>query len=598
MKVVEKSRRTSRWILLALVMAGVFGLAVSALDFAAMRGYLDLQAGDGRADPYTRELHQRIMFALRCAGAVFIVLALVIVFIRERFERQAGMFLGAWWRDLKSAVHAARSFCSDRSSLMTLLVITGIAVVLRIQYLDVPVRFDEAYTYLFYASKPAIFITTVYNEPNNHVFHSLCLHFVSFVLPNDPWALRIPAVMAGILMVPLAFLLGNAWQGRIAGTLAALLCAVSPPLIDYSVNGRGYTMIWFLGFTLLLLGDYILRQRNLAGWSLLAFFAALGMWTIPTMLYVVAAVLAWLPIAHFRSAQVADYEGRFPRYLIGVTVGIGLLTLFCYLPIFVVTGSRWILENPYVASDWQHFAGNLTRHTLEALERSMIGSPPWMLVMLLVGIFCFYAFPPNNKNGRFYFLPVMVVCHLAIMLLQKAVPPERVWLGFLPFVFLLVGVGYAAGIERLSHPGLRRIGMTMLLGVLAVWPGIRMINATSIRDSGEMRCTGDLEQIAMDLKLELASVDRIAAMCPMNAPLIYHARRHDLPMQHFETPPSQSVAGERLFVIVSDLMDQAVQDVLLDGKIPDRFRLSQTTAPRKYSQATVYTLDALEHHKN
>src|SRR5450631_3222237 len=47
------------------------------------------------------------------------------------------------------------------------------AVVLRIAHLRQPMRYDEAWTFVHYASQPLSVALSDYSFPNNHVFHSL-----------------------------------------------------------------------------------------------------------------------------------------------------------------------------------------------------------------------------------------------------------------------------------------------------------------------------------------------------------------------------------------------------------------------------------------
>lgn len=82
---------------------------------------------------------------------------------------------------------------------------------------------------------------------------------------------------------PVTFLAGRAVYDRRAGLLAAGLVAVSLPMIEYSVNGRGYAMMWLaLGLPVILTARLIERPA-LADWAWWVLVAALGMYASPVM---------------------------------------------------------------------------------------------------------------------------------------------------------------------------------------------------------------------------------------------------------------------------------------------------------------------------
>ncbi len=55
------------------------------------------------------------------------------------------------------------------------------------------------------------------------------------------------------------------------------------------MNARGYTMMAVAFALLLLLGQRLVERAGLADWVYFAVITALGFWTIPSMLYPLAA---------------------------------------------------------------------------------------------------------------------------------------------------------------------------------------------------------------------------------------------------------------------------------------------------------------------
>ncbi len=82
------------------------------------------------------------------------------------------------------------------------MILWGIA--LRLRFFSEPVRYDEVYTFLHYASRP-LFIGIAYYTVNNHLLNTLLMHISTALLGNAPWALRLPTLIAGILLMPVTY---------------------------------------------------------------------------------------------------------------------------------------------------------------------------------------------------------------------------------------------------------------------------------------------------------------------------------------------------------------------------------------------------------
>src|SRR5262245_7727975 len=87
----------------------------------------------------------------------------------------------------------------------TLALIIVIGVGLRTAFLDRVIRGDEAVTYLRFVSKPLSEGLSSYDTTNNHPLHTLLAHITTSVVGNQPWTLRLPAFIAGILIIPTTF---------------------------------------------------------------------------------------------------------------------------------------------------------------------------------------------------------------------------------------------------------------------------------------------------------------------------------------------------------------------------------------------------------
>ncbi len=118
-----------------------------------------------------------------------------------------------------AAPHTRR--CAARSIL---------ALAIRLVFLGVPIRLDEADTVTRYAGAPLRRTISDYSFPNNHILHSIAVKVPMALFGSAPWSVRLPALIAGLLLVPLIYAVGRAFYGSAAGLIAATLAAASAPL--------------------------------------------------------------------------------------------------------------------------------------------------------------------------------------------------------------------------------------------------------------------------------------------------------------------------------------------------------------------------------
>jgi hypothetical protein len=226
---------------IAIVVIGAALVASALTPFHIVRGHLDRRAGDGSADPYTPQLHRRLQIACALAGAAATCGGVAMLFLARR---RPGWLAGArrrWRRDGRRFGRHARRL--RRIDLVAMAGLMMIAALVRWPYLDQPMRYDESHTYLNYASQPWYVAIAKYDAPNNHILHTLAVRASARLLGDSPFAIRLPAFLAGVLLAPACYLLGVAVRGRAAGALAGLTVAAWSPLVEFSTNARGYTLV-------------------------------------------------------------------------------------------------------------------------------------------------------------------------------------------------------------------------------------------------------------------------------------------------------------------------------------------------------------------
>jgi hypothetical protein len=176
---------------------------------------------------------------------------------------------------------------SPRRSAILLGVLLVCAAALRLYRVGDEEWLDEILTHVLVSRLDLAELATSYPSQNQHVLYSLLARVSIVALGDSTAALRVPAVVFGVLGIAATYVLGRELLSRREALAAAALLTVSDVHVWFSQNARGYTALQF--FTVL---ASILLLRALASdrrttWAAWGVTLALGAWVHLTMLFVV-----------------------------------------------------------------------------------------------------------------------------------------------------------------------------------------------------------------------------------------------------------------------------------------------------------------------
>ena len=465
-------------------------------------------------------------------------------------------------------------------NVLPLLVLIVIAFVLRFNYLDQPMRYDESLTFLNYAAQPLTTALSTYNEPNNHLFHTLLVHLSSRVFGDAPWALRLPAFIAGLLIIPALYWTAGQFFNRRAALLAAALCAVSVALIEFSVNARGYTLIALFFVLLLGLAKYVLTHDRRWVWGAFALMAALGFYTIPVFVYPMGIVALWLLLSLF--ALEGDRRWyMLIKFALALAVG-GALTVLLYLPIIqnqgmsAITGNQFVTQLPasvFYASlgeIWTLFWGFVNR-----------GFDPLVQVILVIGVIVSLVFrariqPESARQTRVPLLLVAAIWLGIVLFFQRVIPFDRTWIFFVPLYAMLAAAGIAYVIRDSTWFVLASVGL--VAGVI-----FSVVTTDLIRTSELTGYAPDAEAVALYAINDLDPEDRLFIPTPLDEPVRYYLRLHgaapERVFNQYQTGWIDLMAStdQDLYVVGVPLDDQAAFEAAFElGDSPYRYALLPT----------------------
>ena len=164
-----------------------------------------------------------------------------------------------------------------RSERLLLLLILFVAALARLPGLDGALWLDEIATLVYLVRLPLGELVASYPSANQHLFYSVLAHASISVLGETPFALRLPAVVFGVLAVGATVILTRLVANAREALAVGALFAVSYHAVWFSQNARGYTGLMFFvttSFALFYLGWHGRRSA----WPWYSIVVALGMY--------------------------------------------------------------------------------------------------------------------------------------------------------------------------------------------------------------------------------------------------------------------------------------------------------------------------------
>jgi 4-amino-4-deoxy-L-arabinose transferase-like glycosyltransferase len=494
--------------------------------------------------------------------------------------------------------------------LLGLAILTAGGAAIRAAWLNHPMRYDESYGFLEYIWPREISACLIYSAPNNHVLHTLLVALASRLGGDSPAVLRMPAFLIGVALVPATGHLAVVASGRrVAGWMAAALAACSTVLVDYSVNARGYGLVCLLTVLMAWQTVRICRNAQAVGpWVLWTLLAALGLFTIPIMLYPMLVLAVAIVLAALVSP--ADWAARrlALRRVVASLVAAIAMAFILYLPVFRATGLEATQEdaaarqsplfvygiglyaltaNPFVASrSFAEAAAGLPRVGAEAIGDWTRDTSPLAWGLAAIGLVA-ATVAGLRRRRLLYLLPLLLPALWAgLSLAQRVVPFARVWLFALPLLMAVAACGLVelAGLFRPAR--LRTAAVIVLLlavaaaSAQAAWRMVRPGRAVLVEC-----CLPDARTIVTD---GLAMADGRTSMAwnyevPDWPPLAYYLATLSTAERHFM--PYLEADCRRVLVVVP-------AGQTLAGVLEHRPQLAENYGPmelwRSYPAAEVY----------
>ena len=545
------------WLLAILpALAGLLAFSTVFLPYEKLSSLLNILSPDGNYSTLRPDNAVVFRFLFAGFGLAAFLGAYLIGFHKWKMVKA---FFRQLWEDTRRFFAAMRIAKEERFFLIALLFVVVMAVIRRLADINIPMQHDESYTVVNFADSFWHAITD-YSLPNNHVFHTILVWLSKKWFGMAPWAVRLPAFIAGVLVIPAIYFLARRLYDHWTALMASLLAAFSPMLISYSVNSRGYSLVALLTLLIILLGSFVRREKNLFAWGLISLLSALGFFTVPTMLFSFVILFIWLFFENLVTGPGAYCSKReFVIYWLVAGAATAVLTVLFYTTILIYAGPQQLLGNRTIAPlAWGDFLAASRSQITETWSQWTFGVPWAVPVLLAAGILLSIVFHRRLSRDRIPWQLAAFVGIAAVLIIQRLNAPVRVWL-FLQPLMLIWGaagtIGLLRGIRLKFTRGVSLAaivtGAAFLIGLLAT---VRIIPTFPERWAEK----GDVETTILYLESQLQENDFIVVTIPDDAPVWYYSLLHGIDNSHFD----KRIPFERALALVEPVEGQTLKAVL------------------------------------
>jgi hypothetical protein len=476
-----------------------------------------------------------------------------------------------------------------------------VGIGLRLYYLERDVRFDESLTYLRYASESVWTSMSLYLEPNNHILHTIFVNLSTSAFGDALWAIRLPALIFGVLLMPMTYLVGRAFYGRSVAVIAMGFVAVSGPLIEYSVSSRGYSLVAVIFLALLLLARHLKTRSSVTRWLCFSVLSALGFYTIPTFLYPMGVVALWLLMSIVFEQIGYERRRRLIEFSMSILIG-ALLTTILYTPVMYVSGVDSLIANEFVVSP-NPLTANFSVSDVPQMFVSYfnVGVPPLLYELMFLGVLTTVVFHSRLSRDQVP-LAVAALTWLAfIIIVQNIVPYHRIWTYLIPIYFVLSVAGVLFWLKQLLRPELLPYLPASLAVALTLLVGARLVGSDWVGESFDTGYTREAREVADYIAKQTHEDSIFVSRVLDSVPIAYYLQR-DYPQSETLLPLADvepvlftrsDIEKERVYVAVVNPDDQTIlfEDLPTLGLLRSYYEMEPL---RRFYNLTVYRLEPVE----
>jgi hypothetical protein len=305
--------------------------------------------------------------------------------------------------------------------------------------INLPIYYDEAWTYRNFTNRSFIISITKYPAPNNHVLHSILTNLTKHFPFSSTINLRIPNLITALFSSLLFFYtFFKMFSQKIAFILLPMFCFVFGNMY-FAYLSRGYMLVIFSFLICFYATMKIISQNETTNRKYLFYLSIggmIGFFTMPSFLYPYFTCISYISLISILNKDYTNLKNIFFSGLITT-----IFVILFYLPIMIVSGLDAIINNKYVEPIARFdVLRNLFHHFNETFD-FLFGIK--LIYIIPIVIFSIYYFI-KNKIKSYYFIMYCFFIAPILLLIHSVIPFYRTWIYWIiPFLY---GIGLVAEI--------------------------------------------------------------------------------------------------------------------------------------------------------
>ncbi|NQT67089.1 MAG: DUF4214 domain-containing protein [Actinobacteria bacterium] len=540
-----------------LLIIGIVLISFSYIPFETARDMLGKLAKDGIFAAFNKTM----LIRARLLGFVWFIIGTTFLFVGKKVRNYFYQLFISFRLTFSRLKSAFISFIQkDKIDLIFLLLIIALSIIIRLFYINQPMRHDEAITFLSFVKKPLIKSLSDYSSSNNHLFHTFLSHIFYVIFGNREWVIRMPAFISGVLIIPASYFTTRVFYNKFAAILTAGLVAASSTMVEYSTNARGYTIIILFFLICLGIAKYLKDEDNKALWFIFIILSILGFFTLPMFLYPIGLIYVWLLLCLVFKDSKLYKKILFKNILFSVGVII-LITLLLYTPaiIFLITETG-IVQDAIKSHSLGDFIQQLPFWMNRIWSRWNRDIPLALNIIFVIGFFISTIFNYKLRTTKIPVVAAAIAWLAPVVLIHRPTMYERIWLFLLP-IYLIVSASGLVFVFKLifKKENILKFTAVTLAMLLTLGIGFNIVRSKSVYYSTETGSLQDAEEITIFLKDKLKYPDRLIVGCPSEWPIPYYFDRYGVSIDFLHNDLDKA---KRAFVVINTINDQNLDYVL------------------------------------
>ena len=251
------------------------------------------------------------------------------------------------------------------------------------------------------------------------------LEHTMLFLGNNEFILRLVPAIAGILVIPLFYIIGKEFIDKNAGIIAAAAATFSPFLIFYSQEARAYSLMLFFVAAALIFYFRAMKSDNYKEWICFSIFAVLAFWTHFYAIVIISALIVYALATRYFDLDETKRGIKSTGIGIGAFIIGSLPIIITVIPLFALRSSGAPTFGAQgIALIYQTF-------------QQMSGYDFAMYILgtlFIIGIIKAFV---TDRNKGLFLISVTVLTFIVSFILSFKIPMEGRYLIFFELIYIL-----------------------------------------------------------------------------------------------------------------------------------------------------------------